>query len=106
MGKGTSKHAEETGENPGAFDPELIESLPENLKDTFKKAYSNFRDQYDELESRFDCYRVDSGESKNRAEKSTQVNKKIFYDIVCVNMARMRITCTFKHKYGSHKWGY
>ena len=78
MGKGTSKHAGETGENPGAFDPELIESLPANLKDTFKNAYSNFKEQYEELESRFDCYRVDSGESKNRAEKSTQVNKKIF----------------------------
>ena len=84
MGKGSSKHAEETGENPGAFDPELIESLPEILKDTFKNAYSNFKEQYDELESRFDCYRVDSGKSKNRADKSrsTQVNKKISYGFV------------------------
>ena len=67
MGKGSSKHAEDTGENPATFDPVLLESLPQDLKDKFKSAYSNFKEQFEELESQYDRYRVDSGECKNRA---------------------------------------
>ena len=61
MGKGSSKPAEESAENEAPFDPVLIDSLPSDLKGKFHNAYSNFKEQYEELESIYDRYRVDSG---------------------------------------------
>ena len=77
MGKGSSRHAEDTGENPATFDPALLESLPKDLKDKFQNAYTNFKEQFEEIESKYDRYRVDSGKCKNHAMFATQINEKL-----------------------------
>ncbi len=75
MGKGNSKHASEAGDsNPEIFDPGLLELVPEDLKDKFKSAYSNFKLQLEEEESQHDRYRVDSGLSRIPPCFATQSN--------------------------------
>ncbi len=71
MGKGSSKHAGEAGDNSDAFDPLLLDELPEDFRQKLKDVYSSFKSQYEELESQYDRYRVDSGEHENRAMTAT-----------------------------------